>query len=180
MSIKGMTKLDATRKWVGEFNAIPQEMIARLMKQNPDEWEEVTLPSVDDKVYIYDVPEGCSNGGQIRSYDIESDIYFVEPDEGDTLTVERGDFELCRYDSLPMWGTMWSFGTIDDWWLEEDGGLRKMSDCGFRIYHHDEWGYFFGIDAAGFDFWEAFWLPLYNARGLQWHEEKAEDEVGDE
>lgn len=27
-----------------------------------------------------------------------------------------------------------------------------------------------GIDGAGYDFYEAHWIPLYEARGLHWHE----------
>lgn len=53
--------------------------------------------------------------------------------------------------------------------LIEKDGLLKMSQIGFRIYSHDDWGYFFGIDAAGFDFYKAYWIPLYEARGLNWH-----------
>lgn len=75
----------------------------------------------------------------------------IEPNEND-------------YDILPMWGTMWAFDSFDDYWLEAKGGLRKMRELGFRIYHHSDWGYFFGIDGAGFDFYEAYWVPLYKAR----------------
>ena len=67
---------------------------------------------------------------------------------------------------------MWSFGDeVDDYWLEEKGGLRVMSQCGFRIYKSGEFGYFFGIDGAGYDFYEAHWTPLYEARGMKWHDE---------
>ena len=77
------------------------------------------------------------------------------------------------YDVFPMWGTMWSFhDSIDDWWLEECDGIRLMSECGFRIYYHQEWGYFFGIDGAGYDFYAEHWEPLYKARGLHWHDEE--------
>lgn len=31
-----------------------------------------------------------------------------------------------------------------------------------------------GIDGAGYNFYEAHWLPLYNARGLQWHDTETE------
>lgn len=75
-------------------------------------------------------------------------------------------------DVLPMWGTMWSFSdNIDDWWLEERGGLRKMSKIGFRIYKSEKYGYFFGIDGCGYSFYEAHWEPLYDARGIHWHDE---------
>ena len=75
-----------------------------------------------------------------------------------------------------MWGTMWSFGDgCDDWWLEEKNGIELMSQCGFRIYESEEFGYFFGIDGAGYDFYESHWIPLYKARGLQWHETETEE-----
>ena len=90
---------------------------------------------------------------------------------------EEDDFDVERDDVLPMWGTMWSFGdNVDDWWLEKNGGLQAMSNCGFRIYESEEFGYFFGIDGAGYDFYESHWEPLYKARGLQWHDPMAEEE----
>lgn len=92
-------------------------------------------------------------------------------DDWQEVTVVKGDEEF--YDVLLMWGTMWSFDDkIDEWWLEEKGGLKKMSECGFRIYKSEEFGYFFGIDGCGYDFYEAHWIPLYEARGLKWHDEK--------
>lgn len=82
--------------------------------------------------------------------------------------------EHCLY-TLPMWGTMWSFGdSCDDWWLENGDGIKVMSECGFRIYEHVEWGYFFGIDGAGYDFYSEHWIPLYKKRGLEWHDPEAE------
>lgn len=73
---------------------------------------------------------------------------------------------------FPMWGTMWQFNdAIDNWWLAEDGGLEIMLALGFRLYESQSYGYFFGIDGAGFDFYKAYWIPLYRARGLQWHDE---------
>ena len=49
-----------------------------------------------------------------------------------------------------------------------------MSECGFRIFESEEFGYFFGIDGAGYDFYEQHWLPLYKARGLKWHDPKTD------
>ena len=89
MRREGMTRLDAAHEWVREFNAIQQGIIERLMRDNPDEWTEVTVPSAGDRVYVYDVPEGYSHEGEIHNYDMESDLYFVEPDEGKMLSVER-------------------------------------------------------------------------------------------
>ena len=57
--IKGMTISDAAHKWVSEFNAIPQDMIERLMRAAPDEWEELTLPHAGSRVHVFDLPDGC-------------------------------------------------------------------------------------------------------------------------
>ena len=61
---------------------------------------------------------------------------------------------------------------IDEDWLKGDFGdnaLQIMADIGFRIYEQDDIGYLFGLDSGGHDFYEAYWIPLYKARGLEWH-----------
>jgi len=66
--------------------------------------------------------------------------------------------------------TMWNFKNIvDKCWIESEINQKAMTDCGFRIYRHDDYGFVFGIDGAGYDFYEQHWIPLYKARGLQWH-----------
>lgn len=161
---------EATEAWVREMNAYPQEMIKQLMEHHPDDWTEVTKPSKYDRVYVYDE---CSEGEII---DVNDDTYTIELDNGTEIKCENNDFELDKDTYLPMWGTMWSFGSsCDDWWLEEGNGIELMSQCGFRIYESEEFGYFFGIDGAGYDFYESHWIPLYKARGLQWHETETEE-----
>lgn len=179
--MKYATMNEAAHTWVNEFNAIPQGMIEKLMTLDYDDWHEVTAPAVGDRVYVYDVPEELDtleHGGEVHSYDSESDLYCIELDDGKMVSASEDDFEVERYGDLPMWGTMWSFGdSCDNWWLEEDDGIKKMSECGFRIYENEEFGYFFGIDGAGYDFYSEHWLPLYKARGLQWHETESGKEV---
>lgn len=93
------------------------------------------------------------------------------PNDWTELTVMNEEQESYYTGLLPMWGMMWSFGdSCDDHWLEELNGIEIMSKCGFRIYEHDEFGYFFGIDGAGYDFYTEHWIPLYKKRGLQWHD----------
>lgn len=75
-----------------------------------------------------------------------------------------------REDVLPMWGTMFSFDhPLDNKWLDDPKNLRAMANCGFRIYAQQDYGYIFGMDGGGYDFYEAHWIPLYKARGLRWH-----------
>ena len=158
---------EAAHAFVNEMDAIPREMIAKLMEYDPDDWQNVTPPSVGDRVYVYDECES----GEITHSDGEG-FYTVELDNGQTIECGTDDFENESAFDLPMWGTMWSFSdSSDDYWLTEDGGLQKMADCGFTIFESEEFGYFFGIDGAGYDFYEAHWIPLYKARGLHWHKE---------
>ena len=169
---QGTTINDAAHEWVKEFNAFPHSMIAKLMECDIDSWHELTNKRSGDRVYCYDY----NKYGEVDCYNEETEEYTVELDNGEIVQVAENDMEREDYDGLPMWGTLWQFGdSADDWWLEEEG-IRIMSECGFRVYEHDEWGYFFGIDGAGYDFYEAHWIPLYKARGLKWHDEAAEKE----
>lgn len=163
-----MTRLDAAHEWVREFNAIQQGMLQPFMDDGS--LSEVTVPAIGNRVYAFHEPVE-EPYGSITEYDVERNLYTIERDDGKEVKLNPEDFEVERDDYFPMWSTMWSFGdSADDYWLEELGGIRIMSECGFRIYEHEEFGYFFGIDGCGYDFYSEHWLPLYNARGLQWHD----------
>ena len=167
-----MTKQQACEKWVGEFNAIPQSMIQALHNADIDAWQELTKPRVGDEVYHYPSNKTGEIVAVYTTSEKELDVNFDSTIE----TVSMDDVVAERYTSLPTWGTMWSFGDgCDDHWLAEMGGVQTLSDHGFRIYEHDEFGYFFGIDGAGYNFYEQHWLPLYDARGLQWHDKEIEN-----
>ena len=171
---------EAAHAWVQEFSAFPYSMIEQLMSDHPDDWREVTEPSVGDRVYVYSFPDGYDgkeHSGEITNSLPDADVWQIELDDGTTIEIGKDDFDVEYDGSLPMWGTLWQFGdTCDHWWLEEGDGIRVMSECGFRIYEHEEWGYFFGIDGAGYSFYEAHWIPLYKARGLKWADEQYEQE----
>lgn len=181
MKEKGMTIVKAAREWVQEFNAIPRDMIELLMRTDPYSWSTITKPYVGARVYVEDGEHDGEEGEIIEcNYDGEPDLYVIKLDNedlDDIVLAEDEFYVIYETEPLPMWGTMWSFGnSVDDHWLENEDHLRLMSQCGFRIYYHSEWGYFFGIDGAGYDFYEAHWIPLYKARGLKWHDEVAEEE----
>ena len=183
MRREGMTVREAAKEWVREFNAIPQSMIDKLMKLDFEDWHEVTTPAYGCRVYVPssslpDSYNGEEDEGEVISYDEESELYCIELDDGFKVSLEEGDFEVVRDDSLPMWGTMWSFGdSADDYWLSDMDGIGVMSRCGFRIYESEEFGYFFGIDGAGYSFYDEHWVPLYRARGLHWHDPATEKEA---
>ena len=95
---------------------------------------------------------------KMQEFDVDSVYELTTPDEYD--------------DFLPMWGTMWTFGeSLDEDWAREN--IQIMQDCGFRVYENDDFGIIFGIDGAGYNFYESHWIPLYKARGLKWHDENA-------
>lgn len=166
---KGITIREAAEKWVSQFNAVDRGMIERLMMDHPDEWNEITTPCVHDWVYHYDESEYGTIVG------IEGDVYKIELTGGKEIECETTDFEVIRDSLLPMWGRMWNFGdSADDYWLEDMDGIKLMSECGFRIYEHEEYGYWFGIDGCGYSFYEAHWEPLYKKRGLAWHDKRTE------
>lgn len=153
----GMTRLEAAREWVNGFNAVSTSMIAKLWNADPDDWHEVTRPVKGNRVYAYNIGKG-----ELIKADYKDRLYRVKLDSGSTTWLDEDHVEVERYDGLPMWGTMWSFGdSFDNYWLCEKDGIAVMSQCGFRIFESDEFGYFFGIDGAGYDFYEAHWLPLY-------------------
>lgn len=163
-----MTIRDAAEMFARDLYAIPTGMIERVIGSAPEEWEEVTKPAAGDGAYVPGM--GSRGEGTVTGYDEGSGLYEIKLDDGSTVRLGEDEFEVSRDGSLPIWGTMWSFSdSTDNWWLEKKDGIRKMSGCRFRIYRHDEFGYFFGIDGAGYDFVSAHWIPLYKARGLQWH-----------
>lgn len=166
--IKGMTLREAVERFVLELDAIPQSMIEKLMFYEPDGWKEITKPAVGHKVFV----GNDEHSGEIIGR--KGKKYIVAMDSGEEITLDEHEIDPWFYNKLPMWGTMWSFhDPCDQYWLEEKDGLQKMSDCGFRVFEHEEYGIFFGIDGAGYDFYESHWTPLYKARGLHWHDPKA-------
>ncbi len=94
----------------------------------------------------------------LKLYNIR-ELHEITPTEGE-------DFDSI----VPIWRAMWAFNRdVDNEWLEEEDCQDAMAKCGFRIFEQEDYGYIFGIDGAGYDFYEAHWIPLYKARGLQWH-----------
>lgn len=173
----GTTIREATQEWVGSFDAIPLAMVRKLWLNDPDDWYEITTPHIGDRVYVYEVPEGCEkHSGTIENLLSKADMYLINLDDGTTIEVGADDFEVERDTYFPMWGTMWSFSEApDEYWLTEMDGVKLMSNCGFRVYESDQFGYFFGIDGAGYDFYDEHWIPLYKARGLKWHDQRTEN-----
>lgn len=72
--MKFETIKEATQEWVNGFNAIPQGVIEKLMKNDFDEVTEITPPSMYDRVSIFG-DEWAGQSGEIieTKYDGEDD-----------------------------------------------------------------------------------------------------------
>ena len=174
--MKYETKLEAAREWVKEFNAFPLGMIEKLFNADFDDWCEITPILEGCRVWSNDYQK-MGEVMEITEDEDGNEVVKVELDNGEEIETTKDDISREEDSYFPMWGTMWQFGdSCDDWWLENDNGLEIMAECGFRIYESGEFGYFFGIDGAGYDFYEAHWLPLYEKRGLKWHKEDNEEQ----
>ncbi len=83
------------------------------------------------------------------------------------LTPNWEDYDSC----LPVWGTVWTFDDMsDEDWAEKH--IEEIAKCGFRIYENDDLGLFLGIDGGGYNFYRKHWIPLYELRGIKWHDEE--------
>jgi hypothetical protein len=159
-----MTIAEAAEKWVDSFNAIPQALLVKAYKNDIDSVSELTKVKTGDNVWSNDY----QGEYEIKSMDIENETAVIDVD-GEDKTVKIDDLSHDYDDFFPMWGTLWTFNdSSDEDWAENH--LQEMTNCGFRIYESDELGIFFGIDGAGYDFYREHWIPLYKARGLQWHD----------
>ena len=64
--------------------------------------------------------------------------------------------------AFPMWGYVF---VPDDPFLSDlikKNAKKVYKKTGFIVYETDEIGVYLGVDGAGYDFYEAHWLPLYN------------------
>ena len=158
-----MTKLEATEKWVNEFNAIPQALLVKAYKDDIDSVSELTNVRIGENVWSNDYRGEC----EIKSINFDKETAIIDVN-GEEKTVNLDDLSHDYDDFFPMWGTLWTFDdSSDEDWAKNH--LQEMTNCGFRIYESEELGIFFGIDGAGYDFYESHWVPLYSARGLHWH-----------
>ena len=169
---KGMTIREAAKMWVSQFDAIPMGVIEKLQAAG-DEICEVTPPALYDRVELY----RTGDRGELVKH-LEGNEWEVDLDNGGEVVVSEDDFWVLNEGGLPMWGTMWAFSdSCDRYRIEDREWCSKMADCGFRIYEQEDYGYIFGIDGAGYNFYEAHWIPLYRAWGFQWHDPEMEEEM---
>lgn len=162
MNNQKTTIKEATQKWVKEFNSIEQSLIKRAFKNDIDNWIELTKPCKGSYVWS----DNLQGSYEVLRIKEDEGIVILEGEE----KTDIDDIYLEPNTWLPMWGWMWTCGeSFDEDWIRDN--LQIVSECGFRIFEDDKTGtIYLGIDGAGYDFYEAHWIPLYKARGLKWHD----------
>lgn len=156
---KNVTMKEAAEKWVREMNVYPQALIEKAYGDNIDDIQELTLPAVGTTVWSHELQ------GTYEITHIDGNTAILD----DEFEVDLDDVSVERDSWLPMWGYLWNPENLDEEWIKEN--LDIVSAYRFRIFESEEVGILLGIDGAGYDFFEAHWIPLYKARGLQWHTE---------
>ena len=175
--MKFNTIQETCQLWVErDMNQVPMSVVEKLQMQSDyTDITEITPPAEYDRISIFSGDYAGEDGEIVRL--VGDDEYIVQLNSSkypNPVTVFSDEFDVQRDDGLPMWGTMWEFKNIcDEQWLENN--LQAVANCGFRIYESEDYGYLIGIDGAGYDFYEAHWIPLYKARGLRWHKANEED-----
>lgn len=158
------------------MNAIDSGMIAALMALDPKTWAEVTTPSINVPVVVYeddDEIDGVvhqiifdSNTGEV-TYGVDiggENDYFCDASSIDVVFTEllpdhpymfSAKNNVCTFDSSAHQQHLY------DWaqWLK-DGGINILSACGFRVFESAEFGIFFGCNK---DDWDRCWELLYEA-----------------
>lgn len=90
------------------------------------------------------------------------DIMYLYPGESYELTTPELPDGV-----VPSHGTVWAFKEpLDNEWLEKN--IEAMAEAGFRVFK-TYYGYWFGIDGGGYNFYDYHWTSLYDARGMHWH-----------
>lgn len=176
--MKYSTKNEAVESMVKEFNAIKLSLIEKAF---PDcmGLEEITPTTVEtgDSVEYNGNEYDLNDTYDLKVVDIDGEKLTLELCDGDdietygaTIVVDRDDCEIeekYRDSYLPMWGWMWTLDSCTEYWIRHN--LEETADMGFRIYEDEDGDIYIGIDGAGYDFYDAHWMPLYDAMGLQWH-----------
>ncbi len=171
--MKTMKLREAVELWVNrDMIAIPMTVVEKLQRfSDYSDIEEVTPVTKYSKVWSNEYQE-IGEVSEIILNDNDELIATVDFENGETHDVPIEDLSPEDETGLPMWSTMWAFSDRCDLeWLDDEENQRIMAECGFRIYESEDFGYIFGIDGAGYSFYEKHWIPLYKARGLRWHEE---------
>lgn len=164
-----MTIREATQEWLKEFNEIPNQVIIEMAKSD----EQISCYDSDNFRLISSPAIQC--GYCSANYD--GDKSLKELQEENNVKCEycednTGDLWEIGYPEYAFptgWGTLFSpKSSFDSEWMAKNAD--QISKLGIFVFDSDIYGIILGIDAGGFDFYDAYWIPLYKLRGLKWHD----------
>lgn len=163
----------AAETWLDNFDQVPASVIEKMAKAD----EAMTYYDSDSLRLIASPTIEC--GSCNNPYDGELGLEQLRDRhaEGASVVCSHCSHNPGHdwYPSFPQhaypcgWGTLFApRERLDhEWILEHADAVAKL---GLFVFESDDYGCLLGIDGAGFDFYEAYWIPLYRLRGLRWHE----------
>jgi hypothetical protein len=156
----------ATETWIDQFNEVPGSIIRKLAE-------------TDDGMRVFD-SASLRLVASSSTMCLTCSATYVGDLSLDQLTNTRVPCESCGFnDSWALgrpdygfpcgWDTLFAPRDLcDEQWFDDH--RAEVGKLGFYVFESDDYGTLLGIDAGGFDFYEAYWIPLYQLRGLQWHD----------
>lgn len=169
--------LEAARKWISTWNNVPGSLIEKLVDHDQ------AIRYYDSDVFRL-VASPKARCGECDALCEEGlPLYRIEDRDGQpeqkvpcpSCTDNLGDAWQMAWPRFAFpcgWGTLFvPDDSCDQAWVVEHA--RQIARLGFFVFESEDLGYMLGIDGAGFDFYDAFWVPLYQLRGLQWHRQAA-------
>lgn len=157
------TTREAVIAWVDTLNQIPTEMLQIVIDSDPNDWEEETLPTTGSIVWY--------KNKEYEVIDADTDSCTIKLDSRENLVLSNREVKLAVDSLLPRSNAMWSFDDPVDTESALGEGAFSMSQLGFRVYRSEKFGYFFGIDGGGYDYYAKHWTPLYKMLGMRWSDE---------
>jgi len=138
-----MNELEACKLWVQrDFSSIPTDLLVKAYGVGDE--IDVVAPTFEDW------------------WEENKDDYEDEDEGWDSYYNDVGKYPMWGYVFVPDDG-------CDERWIKENA--EEIAKLGFTVYYTDELGHYLGVNGAGYNFYEAHWLPLYRLRGFRWHDE---------
>lgn len=136
----------------------------------PDDWRNYDLLRTGTRLVIEGLKKLKENA-TLKWLDRMNDIPTIAvtrlAEQGYQTLSGESSSHYC--DDLVAWGTMWTFKEeLDESWAAEHPEVFEA--CGFSLFEVEDLGLVFGVDGGGYSFVDEHFIPLYEARGLCWHE----------
>jgi hypothetical protein len=93
-------------------------------------------------------------------------------DDPEELELLSSEYPVYAYPAAHGW-MFFPENSIDRQWMEDN--IDIVEKCGFIAYQSEDFDILLGIDGGGYCFYTDHWIPLYEARKLQWHDSNNED-----